>query len=93
MRWRYWSVNEHGKRKQVYIWCTGSAVVAVADGTKTTKQSARCKSPLPWGAVQIKWPADAEFNVNEADTLVWTVLKPADWCKERHLARLALCRE
>ena len=32
---------------QVYIWCSGE-VVEVADG-KTTKKSARCKSPLPWG--------------------------------------------
>ena len=52
VRWRYWDVGEDGKRKSVYIWCEGE-VVEVADG-RTTKKSAACKSPLPWGAVRIR---------------------------------------
>lgn len=49
VRWHYY-LTEGGQRKQVYIWCTGE-MVEVAD-SKTTKKSTKCKSPLPWGAVQ-----------------------------------------
>ena len=80
LRWRYYTV-EGGKRKAVYIWCSGE-VVEVADG-KTTKRSAKCKSPLPWGAVRIKWSEDQEFD--EAESFVWSVLKPADWNRDVHL--------
>ena len=54
----------------------------MADG-KTTKKSARCKSPLPWGAVRVKWPEDKERE--EAETFTWVVLKPADFNREVHL--------
>ena len=54
----------------------------VADG-KTTKKSKQCKSPLPWGAVRIKWPEDVDFN--ERESYVWSVLKPADWNRDVHL--------
>ena len=66
---------------QVYIWCSGE-VVEVADG-KTTMRSAKCKSPLPWGAMRIRWPEDEERD--EPETFVWSVLKPADWNREVHL--------
>ena len=66
---------------QVYIWCSGE-VVEVADG-KTTKKSPRCKSPLPWGAVRIKWPEDKDRD--EPESFVWSVLKPADWNEDVHL--------
>eukprot|EP00966_Prymnesium_polylepis_P109072 2524094-Prymnesium_polylepis.1 len=61
IRWRYWvkdSTMKSGRRSE-YIWCTGT-VVEVADG-RTTKKSKQCKSPLPWGAVRIRWPEDAEY--------------------------------
>ena len=80
VRWRYYTV-ENGQRKQVYIWCSGE-VVEVADG-KSTKKSARCKSPLPWGAVRIRWPADVDYD--EPESFTWTVLKPCDWNKDVHL--------
>ena len=64
-----------------YIWCSGE-VVKVADG-KTTKRSAKCKSPLPWGAVRIKWPEDRERE--EKESFVWSVLKPCDFNKDAHL--------
>ena len=54
----------------------------VADG-KTTKKSARCKSPLPWGAVRIRWPEDKSRD--EPEIFVWSVLKPVDWNREVHL--------
>ena len=66
---------------QIYIWCSGE-VVEVADG-KTTKKSARCKSPLPWGAVRVKWPEDRERE--EAESFGWVVLKPADFNRDVHL--------
>ena len=80
-------------RTQVYIWSSGE-VVEVADG-KTTKKSPRCKSPLPWGAVRIRWPEDRDRD--EPETFVWSVLKPADWNRKVHLgwrydaAQLAKC--
>ena len=57
-------------------------VVEVADG-KTTKKSKKCASPLEWGAVRIKWPADSDYE--EAESYSWTVLKPADFRNEVHL--------
>ena len=66
---------------QVYIWCSGE-VVEVADG-KTTKKSNRCKSPLPWGAVRIRWPEDKERG--EPEKFAWSVLKPVDFNREVHL--------
>ena len=51
IRWRYWT-KEGGKRKSVYIWCTG-VVAEIADGV-TTKKTPRCKSPLPWGSVRMR---------------------------------------
>ena len=37
----------------------------IADG-KTTKKSAKCKSPLPWGGVRIRWPEDREREEPES---------------------------
>ena len=65
----------------MYIWCVGE-VVKVADGK--TKRSAQCKTSLPWGAVRIRWPHDATTR-GEGETFLWSVLKPADFAKERHL--------
>ena len=57
-------------------------MVEVADGRQ--KKSAKCKSPLPWGAVRIKWPdEDAEYG--ERESYVWSVLKPAHFNQEVHL--------
>ena len=56
-------------------------VVEVADGK--VKRTPQCQSPLPWGAVRIRWPQDADYA--EGETFVWSVLKPADFNKERHL--------
>ena len=64
----------------MYIWCVGE-VVEIADGK--TKRSKQCKTSLPWGAVRIRWPQDADYA--EGETFVWSVLKPADFAKERHL--------
>ena len=80
IRWRYYT-SEKGVKQQVYIWAQGE-VVEIADG-KTTKKSSRCKSPLPWGAVRVKWPEDADFD--EKETYGWVVLKPADWNRNVHL--------
>ena len=82
VRWRYWvkDTSRKSKRRGVYIWCEGE-VVGVADGQK--KRTPQCKSPLPWGAVRIRWPEDAAYA--EGETYVWSVLKPADFDKERHL--------
>ena len=65
-------------------------VVQVADG-RTTKATSRSNAKvLPWGAVRIRWPADASHD--EPETFVWSVLKPADFNKERHLSwRYAKC--
>mmetsp|Transcript_41660 Transcript_41660/g.95456 ORF Transcript_41660/g.95456 Transcript_41660/m.95456 type:complete len:177 (+) Transcript_41660:1498-2028(+) len=79
IRWRYWTVSENGKRKQLYIWCTGE-VVEVADGTHN--RTPKSKSPLPWGAVRVRWQADDDFEEQESYT--WTILKPADWAREVH---------
>ena len=83
VRWRYWveDLTRKSKRRAVYIWCAG-VVTEVADG-RTTKQSAKCKSPLPWGAVRICFPADEARA--EAEHYVWSVLKPADFTREVHL--------
>ena len=56
-------------------------VVEIADG-KTTKKTPKCKDPLPWGAVRIRFPEDADRD--EAEHFAWAVLKPDDWRKERH---------
>lgn len=53
----------------------------VSDGT--IRRSARSKDSLPAGAVRIRWPSDPEYE--EQETLVWSILNPADWCKEVHL--------
>ena len=66
------------QRVHLVSWCVGT-VVEVADG-KTTKKSSKCKSPLPWGAVRIRWPQDAEFA--EKESYVWSVLKPSDYLCE-----------
>ena len=82
VRWRYWvkdNSKKSGRRAQ-YIWCTGR-VVEVADGIR--KKSPQCKSPLPWGAVRIRWPKDADYD--EGEKFVWSVLKPADFNCEAHL--------
>jgi hypothetical protein len=71
--------RKSGRHSQ-YIWCTGR-VVEVADGIK--KKSPQCKSPLPWGAVRIRWPQDVEYG--ERETYVWSVLKLADCNQEQHL--------
>lgn len=83
VRWRYWVKDPSRKsgRRAQYIWCAGT-IVEVADGRK--KRSPKCKSPLPWGAVRIRWPEDAAYA--EGETYVWSVLKPADFDKERHLS-------
>lgn len=83
VRWRYWvkDPSRKSKRRQVYIWCTAE-VVEVADG-RTTKASSRCKSPLPWGAVRLKFALDQERE--EPEHFVWSVLKPADFDREVHL--------
>ena len=85
IRWRYWKrVDEPGKkrkRQQVFIWCVGQ-VVEVADG-RSTKEKPGSKSPLPWGAVRIRFAADEQFE--EAEHFVWCLLKPADWNEEVHL--------
>jgi len=82
IRWRYWVKDASRKsgRLSQYIWCTGR-VVEVADGRQ--KKSAKCKSPLPWGAVRIRWPEDAEYG--ERESYVWSVLKPAHFNCEVHL--------
>ena len=83
VRWLYWVKDSTAKsgRRSEYIWCVGT-VVQVADG-KTFK-SKKAKPPLmPWGAVRIRWPEDAEFG--EKESFVWSVLKPADFAKECHL--------
>ena len=82
IRWRYWVKDPSRKsgRRSQYIWCTGR-VVEVADGVK--RKSPKCKSPLPWGAVRIMWPEDADYA--EGETYVWSVLKPADFNREVHL--------
>ena len=64
------------------MWCSSGQVVEIADG-KTTKQSKRHKSPLPWGAVRIRFPEDKERD--EAEHFVWSVLKPADFNRNVHL--------
>ena len=88
VRWRYWSKDSTGKKSATNIWCVGE-VVEVADG-KTTKRSPRCKSTLPWGAVRMKFEADAAYD--EPAHEVWSVLKPGDWRKEVHLGwRYAPC--
>ena len=82
VRWRYWIRDDtrKSKRRAVYIWIVGK-VVEVADGK--AKRSAKCKSPLPWGAVRIRWPEDVDYA--EGETFVWSVLKPTDFNEERHL--------
>ena len=82
IRWRYWVKDPSRKsgRRSQYIWCTGR-VVEVADGHQ--KKSAKSKSPLPWGAVRVRWPKDADYA--EGETYVWSVLKPAHFNKEVHL--------
>ena len=55
-------------------------MVEIADG-KTTKKTPRCKDPLPWGAVRLKFPRDVDRD--EAEHFAWAVLKPDDWRKER----------
>uniref|UniRef100_A0A6T9KI44 Uncharacterized protein n=1 Tax=Haptolina ericina TaxID=156174 RepID=A0A6T9KI44_9EUKA len=85
VRWRYkvpCATNKSGFRQE-YIWCTGE-VVEVADG-KSTKRTPGCKSPLPWGAVRIRWPEDKSREVPEPETFVWSVLEPHTWRKEVHL--------
>ena len=57
-------------------------VVEVADG-RTVKSSKKAKSPLPWGAVRIRWPEDSEYG--EKESYVWSVLKPDDFTTEHHL--------
>lgn len=54
----------------------------IADG-ETDRQTARCKKLLPAGAVRIKWPADVDFD--EAETYVWSILKPSSFNKDVHL--------
>lgn len=54
----------------------------VADG-ETDKKSARCKKILPAGAVRIKWPDDVEYD--EAESFVWSILKPSSFNKDVHL--------
>lgn len=72
---------------QVFIWCEGT-VEEVSDGT--IRKSKRSKEALPAGAVRIRWPADAQYE--EKETLVWSILNPADWRKEVHLGwRWAPC--
>ena len=65
----------------MYIWCSGE-VVEIADGQKT-KKSPKCKSPLPWGAVRIRFPEDRSRD--EKETFSWVVLKPVDFNREVHL--------
>lgn len=82
VRWRYWIYNEETqKRKSYYIWCTGE-VEQVANGT-TDKRTPRCTSLLDKGAVRIKWPEDVDFE--EKESAIWSVLKPEDFNKQRHL--------
>jgi len=57
------------------------SVEEVSDGT--IRKSKRSKDALPAGAVRIRWPSDPDFE--EKETLVWSLLNPADWCKEVHL--------
>ena len=47
------------------------------------EKSNRCKSPLPWGALHVKWPEDTERE--EAKSFAWVVLKPADFNRDVHL--------
>ena len=55
IRWRYYVTDPvTKKRTPEYIWCEGE-VVEVATGAQ--KRSARCKSPLPWGALRIRHAA------------------------------------
>jgi hypothetical protein len=85
VRWRYYvpcKKNKSGWRQE-YIWCAGE-VVEVADG-KTTRRTPQCKSPLEWGAVRIRWPADTSREVPEPETFVWSVLEPHTWRQETHL--------
>lgn len=53
----------------------------VSDGT--IRKSKRSSATHPAGAVRIRWPADADYD--ERETLVWSILNPADWCKDVHL--------
>eukprot|EP00966_Prymnesium_polylepis_P103148 2389453-Prymnesium_polylepis.1 len=45
-----------------------------------TQSAARCHSPP---RLHLRWPEDAAHD--EQETFMWSVLKPADWRKERHL--------
>ena len=54
----------------------------VANGT-TDKRTPRCSTLLDKGAARIKWPEDVEFE--EKETAIWSVLKPEDFNKQRHL--------
>ncbi|KAL1520316.1 hypothetical protein AB1Y20_021907 [Prymnesium parvum] len=85
VRWRY---HHKDTGKPVYIWCEGE-VVQIADG-ESDRQTPRCKKLLPAGAVRIKWPADVEYD--EAESYVWSVLKPSAFNKDVHLGwRYAGC--
>lgn len=66
---------------QVFIWCQGSTVVEVSDGS--IRKSKRSKEALPAGAVRIRWPADKDHD--EEETLVWSILNPSDWNQSVHL--------
>eukprot|EP00965_Chrysotila_dentata_P135869 4491415-Pleurochrysis_carterae.AAC.1 len=61
-----------------YMWCEGE-VVSVADGM-SDKCMPRSRTLLPAGALQIKWPEDAERD--EPESFAWTVLHPAEWNRD-----------
>ena len=107
IRWRYWescdpATDPRGRKKrQVYIWCAG-VVTEIADGRKTTGRAVGMNKQdiLPYGALRVKWEADADHE--EAESYTWSILKPVDWAQEvaggwryapAELARMAVERK
>ena len=84
INWRYW-IREDGKRKGQLIWCQGT-VVEVAD-PKSTQLPKKIRDQLEekpkYRAVKVRWPRDEDFE--EKEKFIWSILKPEDWRKQRHL--------
>ena len=50
------------------------------------RERAACTKLLDKGAVLIKWPEDKERDDPEPEQRIWSVLKPEDFSKQRHLS-------
>ena len=62
-------------------YCPYSSVTPTTN--QVTRNDRAQHSPLPWGAVRVRWAADEDFD--ERETYVWSVLKPCDFNRNVHL--------